>query len=61
MEKARFNEPTQRPIRVSFETVEAVQTPAMRREALRAYAKAMLRTYLADQEELKNTPPLGVV
>jgi hypothetical protein len=53
MEKARFDRTSERPIEVSFETVEAVQTPAMRRDALRAYAKAMLRAYIADQEDRK--------
>ena len=61
MEKARLNEPTERQIEVSFETVEEVQTPAMRHEALRAYAKAMVRAYLADHEGRQNTPRLGGV
>ena len=59
--KARLVDPSELPLEVSIETIEEEQTPAMRREAFRNYAKAMLRAYLADQEERKNEPRLGIL
>jgi hypothetical protein len=57
MEKGRFNQPSDRPIEVLVETLEPAQTPSMRREALLAYAKAMLRAYMADQKGQQHIRP----
>jgi hypothetical protein len=59
--KVRLDDSSECSLEVSIETVEEIQTPSMRREALRNYAKAMLRAYLAEQEEKTNEPSLGIL